>query len=249
MVKRSRKARSSSVTEYVVVLLAYIGIYGGMFYYQLHHKLGAVKPPPETQDMPALLMQSIIINLLIFIGIGAVLMVIFNRLKLVPLTVHERHFYDSAAWVAVVTLFLVVMNNGIRSVFAAAGAVNEQSPIVTALMEYFNSPLIILTAGAVVMFLAAGLPEEFMRCYAINNGIRLRSGALSFIAIAITSVVFGAGHFYQGVEAMVSVGAIGLVLGIVYYIRQSFWTQVFIHTTYNVVVLLLPALTFQKLQP
>ena len=176
-------------------------------------------------------------------------MAIFNRMNLVTLTVHERSFLDSVAWVAIVTLFLVVLSKGIHSVFASAGVVQEQSQVITALTEYFSSPILVLTAGSLVMFLAAGLPEEFMRCYVINNAIRLRSGALAFVAIALTSVAFGAGHFYQGMEAMVTVGAVGLVLGIVYYVRQSFWTQVFIHTAYNVVVLLLPLLSFQKLQP
>jgi len=249
MVKRSKKARSSSITEYIVVLLAYIGIYAGMYYYQLQIQAHAAQTPPEAKEIPVLLLQNIGSNLLIFIGVGAVLMAIFNRLNLVALTVHERSFTDSVAWVAVVTLLLVVMNKGIHSAFAAAGAVQEQSPVITALTEYFSSPLLVLTIGALVMFLAAGLPEEFMRCYVINNAIRLRSGVSAFVAIAITSVAFGAGHYYQGVEAMVSIGAIGLVLGIVYYIRQSFWTQVFIHTFYNVVVLLLPVLTFHKIQP
>jgi membrane protease YdiL (CAAX protease family) len=248
MAKRSKKARSSSIAEYIVVLLAYLGIYAGMFYYQMQLETHPVKGP-EVKEIQTLLVQSVGINLLIFIGIGALLMAIFNRMNLVTLTVHERSFMDSVAWVAVVTLFLIVLNKGIHSVFATAGAVQEQSPIMQALAGYFTSPLIVLTVGALVMFLAAGLPEEFMRCYVINNAIRLRSGALAFVAIALTSVAFGAGHYYQGVEAMVSIGAVGVVLGIVYYLRQSFWTQVFIHTTYNVVVLLLPLLTFHKIQP
>lgn len=248
MAKRSRKARSSSIAEYIVVLVAYIGIYAGMFYYQMQLQTNPAKDT-GVKEIPTLLAQSIGINLLIFIGIGALLMAIFNRMNLVTLTVHERTFMDSAAWVAVVTLLLVVMSKGIHSMFATAGVVQEQSQVITALTEYFSSPLIVLTVGSIVMLLAAGLPEEFMRCYVINNAIRLRSGALAFIAIALTSVAFGAGHFYQGMEAMVTIGAVGLVLGIVYYLRQSFWTQVFIHTAYNVVVLLLPLLTFQKIQP
>jgi membrane protease YdiL (CAAX protease family) len=248
MVKRSKRARSSSIAEYIVVLVAYLGIYAGMFYYQM--QLGT-HPAKDTgvKEIPTLLMQSVGINLLIFIGVGAILMAIFNRMNLVTLTVHERSFMDSVAWVAVVTLFLVVLSKGIHSIFASAGVVQEQSPVLKALAGYFSSPLIVLTVGALVMLLAAGLPEEFMRCYVINNAIRLRSGALAFVAIALTSVAFGAGHYYQGVEAMVTIGAVGLVLGIVYYLRQSFWTQVFIHTAYNVVVLLLPLLTFHKIQP
>lgn len=248
MAKRSRKARSSSIAEYLVVLVAYLGIYAGQFYYQMQLQAHPAKDT-GVQEIPKLLMQSAGINLLIFIGIGALLMAIFNRMNLVTLTVHERSFLDSVAWVAIVTLFLVVLSKGIHSVFASAGVVQDQSQVITALTEYFSSPILVLTAGSLVMFLAAGLPEEFMRCYVINNAIRLRSGALAFVAIALTSVAFSAGHFYQGMEAMVTIGAVGLVLGIVYYVRQSFWTQVFIHTAYNVVVLLLPLLTFQKLQP
>jgi membrane protease YdiL (CAAX protease family) len=71
----------------------------------------------------------------------------------------------------------------------------------------------------------------------------MRSGFLSIFAIIVTTIAFAAGHVYQGTEAMVSIAAVGLILAVVYYIRQSFWTQVFIHTVYNTVVLIIPLLT------
>jgi membrane protease YdiL (CAAX protease family) len=186
------------------------------------------------------------VNLVLFCGIGVALMAIFNRGMLVSLTVHEQSVMDSAFWIAVVVLILLVVNRGIHAIFAASGMPPVESPLITALKTYFGTPWLILLVGAPVMFLAAGLPEEMMRCYVINNGIRLRSGLLAILAIIISTLAFSAGHFYQGLEAMASIAAVGLILGIVYYIRQSFWTLVFIHTVYNVVVLFIPLLAATK---
>ena len=243
MRRKNKRAISGTVAEYVTVLFFYLAMYAFLCY--LQYTYGATEVP-KTNDVPVMLLENIAVNLILFCGVGVILMAIFNRGQLLSLTVHEQSVMDSAIWVAVIVLILLVVDKGIHSIFVASGSVQIESPLITAMKSYFGTPWLILTVGVPVMFLGAGLPEEFMRCYVINNGIRLRNGFLSIFAIILTSVAFTAGHYYQGTEAMVTIGAVGLILGVVYYIRQSFWTMVFIHTVYNVVVLLIPLVATAK---
>ncbi len=233
-----------AILEYSIVLLAYICIYLGIAAVEVMGP--AEEAEISASDVPRLLVVTIGINLIVFLGIGLLLMLIFNRLQMVQLTLQEQPLLSSAAWIAIVVLLLIIAVNGIHSFYHASGGVEQVDPVVEALRGYFKSPWLVLAVGAPVMFLAAGLPEEFMRCYVIANGIRSKSTVLLYLAVLLTSAAFAAGHFYQGTVAMVSLFVVGLVFGIVYVIRQSFWTMVFLHTTYNVVVLLLPTLGLKQ---
>jgi membrane protease YdiL (CAAX protease family) len=230
--------------EYFIALLAYICIYVGMAAMEI------ISPAKEAEiassEVPRILAVTVGINLLVFLGVGLVLMFAFNRFQMVQLSFREQPVLVSVAWIAFVVLLLVIAVNGIHTFYQAAGGAQEVDPIVRALQGYFDSPWLVLAVGAPVMFLAAGLPEEFMRCYVIGNGIRLKSTVLVYLAVLLSAAAFAAGHFYQGTVAMVSLFVVGLVFGIIYVLRQSFWTMVFLHTTYNVVVLLLPTLGFKQ---
>jgi membrane protease YdiL (CAAX protease family) len=240
MLRPYRQSRVVAFFEYFIVLLAYICIYLGIAAAEL---MGPAKEAEvASSDIPRILVVTTGINLIVFLGIGLLLMLIFNRLQMVQLTLQEQPLLPSAAWIAIVVLLLVVAVNGIHVFYKASGGVEQVDPIVRALQGYFKSPWVVLAAGAPVMFLAAGLPEEFMRCYVLANGFRLKSSGFVYLAVLLTSAAFAAGHYYQGTVAMVSLFVVGLVFGIFYVIRQSFWNMVFLHTIYNVVVLLLPTL-------
>jgi len=240
MLRKHRPSRAVALVEYVVVLLVYISIYAGIAAMEL---LG---PAEETEilssDVPRILAVTVGINLAIFLGLGLLLMLIFNRFQIVQLSFREQGVLVSVMWIAIVVLLLVLLVNGIHASFQASGNAQQVDPIVKALQGYFQSPWLVLVVGAPVMFLAAGLPEEFLRCYVIGNAIRLQNTFLMYLAALLTSAAFAAGHYYQGVEAVAALFVIGLVFSIVYIMRQSFWTMVFLHTTYNVVALLLPTL-------
>lgn len=233
-----------AVIEYIVVLLVYIAIYAGMAALEFFGP--AEEKEILSSDVPRILAVTIGINLAIFLGVGLFLMLIFNRFQLVELSFREQGVLVSVAWIAIIVLLLILLVNGVHTFFHAAGTEHQVDPVVQALQGYFGSPWLVIVVGAPVMFLAAGLPEEFLRCYVIGNGIRLRSPALVYVAALLTSAAFAAGHYYQGTEAMVALFVIGIVFSIVYIMRQSFWTMVFLHTTYNVVALLLPTLSAKQ---
>ena len=240
MLRKHRRSQAVAVVEYIVVLLIYIAIYAGMAALEFFGP--AEEKEILSSDVPRILAITIGINLAIFLGIGLFLMLVFNRFRVVELSFREQGVLISVAWIAIVVFLLVLLVNGVHSVFQASGNAEQVDPIVQALQGYFQSPWIVLVVGAPVMFLAAGLPEEFLRCYVIGNGIRMGSPALVYVAALFTSGAFAAGHYYQGVEAMVALFVVGIVFSVVYIMRQSFWTMVFLHTTYNVVALLLPTL-------
>ncbi len=240
MLRKHRPSRAVALVEYIVVLLVYIAIYVGIGALEF---LGPIEEAEiSSSDVPRILAVTIGINLAIFLGLGLLLMLIFNRFQIVRLSFREQGVLISVMWIAIVVFLLVLLVNGIHTIFQASGDAQQVDPIVKALQGYFKSPWLVLVVGAPVMFLAAGLPEEFLRCYVIGNGIRLNSTGLVYLAALLTSAAFAAGHYYQGTEAMIALFAVGLVFSIVYVIRQSFWTMVFLHTTYNVVALLLPTL-------
>ncbi len=244
MQKTERKGRSSSPAEYIVVLLAYVGIYAWNAY--SYAQAGLAGKEVAQEDIPAHLIASIGTNLALFVGFGLVLMLLFNKLRVVQLTLAEQTFLSSIAWIALFVLLLTVLQRGVDAAFHFYGSEQIEAPIVSALEQYFHSPWMTVVVGTPVMFLVAGVPEEFMRCYAIANAIRLHNKVLVVLSIVVTSAAFALGHLYQGNQAMIQLLIVGLVFGIAYAARPSLWTMVFMHTTYNVVGLLLPTLTMQR---
>jgi len=229
----------ASIAEYVVVLLAYAGVYGWSSY--SHSVSGAATAEVTREQVPALLASSIGINLVLFLGVGFFLMLAFNRFRLIPLTLEEQYFLNSVAWIAIFVLLTVVLQNGVSTMMQTYGWEQNEAPVITALRGYFQSPWLALAVGTPVMFLVAGLPEEFLRSYALATAIKQHKPVLTVLAVLFTSLAFASGHLYQGVQALVPIAVVGLIFAISYVIRPSFWTLVFMHTTYNVVTLLLPA--------
>jgi membrane protease YdiL (CAAX protease family) len=94
---------------------------------------------------------------------------------------------------------------------------------------------IIITA-----FITAGFFEEFLwRGYLINRLVDLQGKKTLLtliVAIVISSIIFGIGHFNQGLMGMVKVGLIGALLGTAFLvIRRNLWPLVIVHIILDVV--------------
>jgi membrane protease YdiL (CAAX protease family) len=81
--------------------------------------------------------------------------------------------------------------------------------------------------GVVLVAVIAVAEETIFRGYLL---LRLRSLTGSVpVAVVLSSVIFGLGHGYQGVGGTVAVGAIGVLLAVIYLWRGSIVAPVVLH--------------------
>ena len=85
---------------------------------------------------------------------------------------------------------------------------------------------------AVVLIVAGGIREEVQRAFLLRRFERWLGGPR--VGLVVTSVVFGAGHFVQGADAVVATAALGAFWGSVYLRRRSIGAPVVSHAGFNV---------------
>jgi membrane protease YdiL (CAAX protease family) len=89
---------------------------------------------------------------------------------------------------------------------------------------------------AVVVMIAGGVREEVQRGFIAHRFDQYLGGALW--GIAVYSVFFGAGHIDQGYDAMIAIGLLGFVWGLLYIVRRSIVAPLVSHATFNLAQLL-----------
>lgn len=86
---------------------------------------------------------------------------------------------------------------------------------------------------AIVLIVAGGIREEVQRAFLLRRFERWLGGAR--VGLAVTSLVFGAGHFIQGADAAVATAVLGAFWGVVYLRRRSIGAPVVSHAGFNLV--------------
>ena len=89
---------------------------------------------------------------------------------------------------------------------------------------------------AVVVMIAGGVREEVQRGFIAHRADRYLGGA--FGGIAVYSVFFGAGHADQGYDAMLAIGLLGFLWGLLYISRRSIMAPLVSHAMFNLAQLL-----------
>jgi uncharacterized protein len=89
---------------------------------------------------------------------------------------------------------------------------------------------------AVVVMVAGGVREEVQRGFIAHRCDQYLGGALG--GVAVYSVVFGAGHVDQGYDAMIAIGLLGFLWGLLYIARRSIVAPLVSHATFNLAQLL-----------
>src|SRR5690606_38501172 len=86
-------------------------------------------------------------------------------------------------------------------------------------------------AGAAVLSVTAGITEEIIfRAYAIT---RLQELGWRRAAVVVPGVVFTLLHLYQGVWAIVLIGAVTAVFTALYVWKRSIWPVVIAHVLFD----------------
>jgi membrane protease YdiL (CAAX protease family) len=86
---------------------------------------------------------------------------------------------------------------------------------------------------ALVVFVAGGLREEIQRAFLLHRFEVWLGGPL--VGAIVTSVGFGAGHVFQGVDASVTTGVLGLFWAVIYLRRRSAAAPIVSHAGFDLV--------------
>ncbi|MBD0381257.1 CPBP family intramembrane metalloprotease [Paenibacillus sp. WST5] len=106
--------------------------------------------------------------------------------------------------------------------------------------ENYDSKLYPVTGKQQFMFIfvaiTVGICEEiifrgFLQHYAVELGL---SELWSFVII---SVIFGAGHFLQGLSGVISSTIFGLIMGYLYFVTGSLFVPIIVHIVYDAKVI------------
>jgi hypothetical protein len=95
---------------------------------------------------------------------------------------------------------------------------------------------------AITLALVAFVEEFVYRGYFLNRLIQVlaSSSRAPWIALGVTSAMFGSVHTYQGVAGVVDAGLMGLYLGTLYLLtKRNLWAPIIAHATIDTVGILL----------
>lgn len=84
---------------------------------------------------------------------------------------------------------------------------------------------------ALVVIVAGGVREEVQRAFILTRFERSLGGPM--VGIAVSSVVFGAGHVVQGVDAAIATGLLGAFWAAAYLRRRSIVAPIVSHAAFD----------------
>lgn len=86
---------------------------------------------------------------------------------------------------------------------------------------------------ALVVFVAGGLREEIQRAFLLHRFDVWLGGPI--VGLVVTSIGFGAGHLFQGVDAAITTGLLGAFWAAVYLRRRSAAAPIVSHAGFDLV--------------
>jgi len=123
---------------------------------------------------------------------------------------------------------------GLNAVFPALHSVKENP-----YSAYMKSP-IEAALFVVVVILAGGIREELQRAFIIRRFDQHLGGAR--VGLAIFTVFFGALHSFEGYDAAIVIGLLGLLFGVLYIRRGSAVLNMTAHAGFDAGMILLEVL-------
>jgi membrane protease YdiL (CAAX protease family) len=84
---------------------------------------------------------------------------------------------------------------------------------------------------AIVVILAGGVREELQRAFLLQRFVRYLGGPA--VGVILLSIAFGAGHWMQGWDAVLTTGLLGAVWAVVYLRRGSSVAPIVSHSGFN----------------
>lgn len=146
-----------------------------------------------------------------------------------------REIVRGLVWLPAVYAAAVGIKLGLQALLPALHNVPE-NPYA----QYMTTPIEAMVFILVVL-LAGGVREELSRSFSIHRfGQRLGGARLGLV---IYSVVFGAFHYPQGLDAVVVVGVVGAFWGLLYIKRRSVVAPMVNHGAFDAIQVVIALLT------
>jgi len=123
------------------------------------------------------------------------------------------------------------------------------SPIIDALLPKMSAQGVdmsklftninLLPLWILVALFKGGFSEELWRIFALTRFEKWLGKPGLVLALIAGSVVFGFGHYYQGLNGLVSIAIIGFLYALVYLRKRRALEAVFAHATFNMIGIVL----------
>lgn len=182
----------------------------------------------QSNDFTSFLMNRFLVNFSLFVGLPVMLLAIF-QIYLFPLTYHRHNFLTAFLGWLVSLAVLYALGLGWFAMLKQFGFSLSSVPVVVASREFFSGINLYLL-GLPVAFVVWGFPSEFFRSVLLGGGIRTNNSFVFSLLLVFSSVAYGTMYLSFGAGIAVSEGLFGLLLGLYYFLRRSFWELVFLHT-------------------
>jgi len=148
-------------------------------------------------------------------------------------------------WIGVIVFVVVTVALGrqiavVRSSADARAQVRKQLSGSTALIVPHNTQerLIAVSAGLTAGFCEEVLYRAFFLWY-------LMTWLPDFAAVAISSILFGVAHLYQGRDGVIKATVAGVIFSAVYLFTGSLWVPIFLHATVDIMSLLTSSIALE----
>ena len=119
----------------------------------------------------------------------------------------------------------------------------QQSNNEVALSNYF-SDLIYLPFWMIIALFKGGFSEELWRTFGLVQFQKKFGNIGLYIALILGSFVFAMGHYYQGIDGVITSGIGGIIYGIVFIKRGSAFELIIAHGFRDVISILLGYMIF-----
>jgi membrane protease YdiL (CAAX protease family) len=136
------------------------------------------------------------------------------------------------------TLVLIPLTYGLRYIVTS---ITNQQPNLEAFKAIEGNPTALLLGLIVVWIFGAFAEEMFFRGFLMNSLYKLFPDNFTdrvrwALSLAMTSMLVGIGHSYQGITGMILTGVIGFCFGLIYLnSRRNLWPAIFTHGLYDTV--------------
>lgn len=146
-----------------------------------------------------------------------------------PLTRWAKNFLIGLALVPL--LFLINVLVSLTLMYFLPQYFSDRNPLLDTIRSPRDLALFILAA-----LFAGGIKEEFQRAFILTRFREHLGGAP--LGLVLWSVVFGAAHYVQGPQGIITAGLFGLIFGLVYLAQKSLVSPIVAHGVYDTLVLL-----------
>jgi len=175
-------------------------------------------------------------------GIPIAVIAVFVLFKWKKISIKHLGLYKPKSWTKtiliglIVGIFIQVFGIYLLSPLTELIGISQETPASYAAVEGNNSKLIIYL---VVSWTTAGLGEELIyRSFFLGQFVSVFENVKNkwILSLIISSLIFGLGHFNNGIDAIIGTTVNGFIIGLVYLkTDRNIWAAYVTHAVANTV--------------